>query len=126
MELKRIKTKKDYLRSMERFEELFQAKKGSKESDEADVLALLVKDYEDAHFVINTPSSFRAVSPLRDTAQYSSVSSQKGETLLVRDGKKFYKCCSVCFTIFSFHSRKVPSTIFFLASRMSERKNARL
>ena len=61
MELKKIKTKKDYLKSMERFEEIFQAKKGSKESDEADVLALLVKDYEDAHFVINTPSPLEAI-----------------------------------------------------------------
>lgn len=61
MELKTIKTRKDYLKSMRRFEEIFQAKKGSKESDEADVLALLVKDYEDAHFVINTPGPLEAI-----------------------------------------------------------------
>lgn len=61
MELKKIKTKKDYLRSTERFEEIFQAKRGSKESDEADVLALLIKDYEDTHFVINTPSPLEAI-----------------------------------------------------------------
>lgn len=61
MELKKIKTKKDYIKSMERFEEIFQAKKGSKENDEADVLALLVKDYEDTHFVINTPSPLEAI-----------------------------------------------------------------
>lgn len=61
MELKRIKTRKDYLLSIERFEEIFQAKKGSKESDEADVLALLIKDYEDAHFAINSPSPLEAI-----------------------------------------------------------------
>jgi len=52
MELKIIKTKKDYLVAMERFEEIFSAKKGTKESDEADVLSLIIKDYEDKHYVI--------------------------------------------------------------------------
>lgn len=61
MELKRIKTRKDYLKAMERFEEIFQAKKGSKESDEADVLALIVKDYEDIQFVIDSPSPLEAI-----------------------------------------------------------------
>lgn len=46
MQFKKLKTKKDYLEAMERFEEIFQAKTGSKESDEADVLALLIADYE--------------------------------------------------------------------------------
>lgn len=61
MKLKAIKTKKDYFKSIERFEEIFQAKKGSKEGDEADVLALLIKNYEDTHFVINTPSPLEAI-----------------------------------------------------------------
>ena len=61
MQLKRIKTKKDYLKAMERFEELFQTKKGSKESDEADVLAMLVKEYEDAHYVIDAPGPLEAI-----------------------------------------------------------------
>jgi antitoxin component HigA of HigAB toxin-antitoxin module len=39
MELKIIKTKKDYHTSLERFEKIFSAKNGTKESDEADVLA---------------------------------------------------------------------------------------
>ena len=55
MELKIIKTKKDYQVALERFEEIFSAKKGTKESDEADVLSLLIKDYEDKHFVIEAP-----------------------------------------------------------------------
>ncbi len=46
MELKIIKTKKDYNASLERFEEIFSAKRGTKESDEADVLSLLIRDYE--------------------------------------------------------------------------------
>ena len=63
MQLKIIKTKKDYLLSLERFEEIFQAKTGSKESEEADVIALLIKQYEDKHFVIQAPDPLKNASP---------------------------------------------------------------
>jgi len=56
MQLKILKTKKDYLRSLERFEEIFQAKPGSKESDEADIIALLIKEYEDKHYLLTCPA----------------------------------------------------------------------
>ncbi len=61
MHFKKLKTKKDYHEALERFEEVFQAKSGSKESDEADVLSLLIKDYEDEHFVFDTPSPIEAI-----------------------------------------------------------------
>jgi HTH-type transcriptional regulator/antitoxin HigA len=61
MRLKILKTKKDYLKSLERFEEIFQAKPGSDESDEADVLALLLKEYEDKHYIINAPNPLEAI-----------------------------------------------------------------
>lgn len=61
MYFKKLKTKKDYHEALERFEEVFQAKSGSKESDEADVLSLLIKDYEDEHFVFETPSPIEAI-----------------------------------------------------------------
>ncbi len=46
---------------MERFEELFQAKSGTKESDEADMLALVIKDYEERHYVIEAPDPIEAI-----------------------------------------------------------------
>ncbi|MBI2281859.1 MAG: helix-turn-helix domain-containing protein [Bacteroidetes bacterium] len=61
MELKIIKTKKDYHAAMERFEDIFSAKRGTKESDEADVLALLIKEYENKHYVIDAPSPLEAI-----------------------------------------------------------------
>ena len=61
MELKIIKTKKDYVNALSRLEEIFSAKKGTKESDEADVLALLIKDYEDTHYVIDAPTPLEAI-----------------------------------------------------------------
>jgi len=61
MELKILKTQKNYLQALERFEQLFQSEKGTKESNEADVLSLLVKEYEDKHYVINAPSPLEAI-----------------------------------------------------------------
>ena len=61
MQLKILKTQKDYLKSLERFEEIFQAKVGSAESDEADALALLIKEYEDKHYRFNAPGPIQAI-----------------------------------------------------------------
>lgn len=61
MKLKIIKTKKDYHAALERFEEVFSAKRGTIESDEADVLSLLIRDYEDKNFVIAAPNPIEAI-----------------------------------------------------------------
>ncbi len=61
MELKIIKTKKDYHAALERFEEVFSAKTGTKESNEADILSLLIQDYENRHFVIEAPTPIEAI-----------------------------------------------------------------
>ena len=61
MELKIIKTQKDYQLALARFEKIFSAKSGTKESNEADVLSLLIKDYEDKNFVIDVPNPIDAI-----------------------------------------------------------------
>ncbi len=61
MKLKIIKTKTAYQAALGRFEEIFQAKAGSAQSDEADVLALLIREYEDKHFVIEAPDPLQAI-----------------------------------------------------------------
>ena len=60
MKMKMIKTKKDYHKALKRFEEVFSSKRGTKESDEADVLALLICDYEDKNFIIDAPGFIRS------------------------------------------------------------------
>jgi len=57
----KIKTKKEYEVALERFEEIFQAATGTPESDEADVIALLIEDYENRHFVIDAPGPIEAI-----------------------------------------------------------------
>ena len=47
MQLKLIKTKKDYNLAMARLEEIFDAKPGTAEGDELEVLGILIEKYED-------------------------------------------------------------------------------
>ncbi len=60
MRLKILKTKKDYQAALERFEDIFQAKPGTPESDEADVLSLLLKEYEKKYFVIQASDPLKS------------------------------------------------------------------
>jgi HTH-type transcriptional regulator / antitoxin HigA len=61
MNLKPIKTETDYQRTLKQFEVIFDAPIGSKESDEADLLALLIDDYEKKHFPIEAPDPIEAI-----------------------------------------------------------------
>ena len=61
MQLKTLKTKEDYTNSLTRFEAIFQAEYGTPENDEADVLALLIKDYENRYYIIEEPDPIEAI-----------------------------------------------------------------
>ncbi len=56
-----IKTKKQFEQYMARFSKLFNAKIGTKDGDELELLALLIKDYEDRNFVIDKPTPLEAI-----------------------------------------------------------------
>lgn len=55
MEYKLIKTNKDYQQALARFEKIFLAPKDSKESNEADILAVLIEHYENEHYKVSIP-----------------------------------------------------------------------
>jgi HTH-type transcriptional regulator/antitoxin HigA len=59
--MKPIKTEADYQAALARMEVLFDAKIGSTESDEADILALLIDDYENKHYPIDAPDPIEAI-----------------------------------------------------------------
>jgi len=61
MNIKPIKTKKDYEQAMLRLEKLFDAKKGTSKGDELEVISILVEKYEDEHFPINLPDPVEAI-----------------------------------------------------------------
>lgn len=61
MELKPIKTKSDYQLALNRLELIFDAPIGTAESDEADILGLMINDYERKHFAIDAPDPIEAI-----------------------------------------------------------------
>lgn len=61
MKIEVIKTKAQYQKSMMRFEDVFLAKSNTKEGKEAQLLALVIKDYEDKHYRIESPDPVEAI-----------------------------------------------------------------
>jgi HTH-type transcriptional regulator/antitoxin HigA len=61
MTIKPIKNKKDYQQALEKLEQIFDAKKNSKEGDELEVLSILIEKYEDEHFPIGFPDPIEAI-----------------------------------------------------------------
>lgn len=61
MNIKPIRTEADYQQALERLEVIFDAKIGTSESDEADVLGLLVDEYEKKYYPIEAPDPIEAI-----------------------------------------------------------------
>jgi len=61
MNIKLIKTEADYQKALKRLEEIFDAKTGTPESDEADILGLLIDEYEKKHYHIDVPDPIEAI-----------------------------------------------------------------
>ncbi len=61
MEIKPIKTENDYNQALERLETIFDAKLGSAEGDELEVLGILIDQYENEHFPIGLPDPIEAI-----------------------------------------------------------------
>lgn len=69
--MKPIKSSKDYKRALARLEEIFDAKPGTPEGDELEVLGILVSSYEDRHFPIGFPDPIEAVKFRMEQLGYS-------------------------------------------------------
>jgi HTH-type transcriptional regulator/antitoxin HigA len=61
MTLKLIKSEKDYREALTRMDEIFDAPEGTSESEEADILALLIDDYENKYYPIEAPDPIEAI-----------------------------------------------------------------
>lgn len=61
MEIKLIKTEKVYNQALERLEVVFDAKKGTPEGDELELLSILIEQYENTHFPIDLPDPIEAI-----------------------------------------------------------------
>jgi HTH-type transcriptional regulator / antitoxin HigA len=61
MNIKPIKTEQDYRIALKRLETIFDAAIGTTESDEADILGLLIDEYEKKHYPIEAPDPIEAI-----------------------------------------------------------------
>lgn len=61
MNLKPIKNDADYQLALKRLEDIFDAPIGTIESDEADILGLMIDEYEQKNFSIETPDPIEAI-----------------------------------------------------------------
>ena len=61
MEIRPIKTEKDYNTALERLELIFDAKANSEEGDEAEILSMLIDNYENKYYPIEAPDPIEAI-----------------------------------------------------------------
>ena len=61
MDIKPIKTKKDYRQAINRLEAIFDARKDTPEGDELEVLSILIEKYENEQFPIGMPDPIEAI-----------------------------------------------------------------
>jgi HTH-type transcriptional regulator / antitoxin HigA len=61
MKIRPIHTEKDYESALSRIEEIFDARPGTQEGDELEILGILVDEYEKKHFPIETPKPVEAI-----------------------------------------------------------------
>lgn len=60
-ELKIIRSEKEYEKALSRMEDVFDARPKSKEGREAELLALLIEEYEKEHYSISAPDPIDAI-----------------------------------------------------------------
>jgi len=61
MNIKPIKTEQDYQNALQRLEIIFDASPNSPEGDEADILSMLIENYENQHYPIEAPDPIEAI-----------------------------------------------------------------
>jgi HTH-type transcriptional regulator/antitoxin HigA len=73
MNIKPIKSESDYKAALKKLEEVFDAKIGTPESDEADILGLMVDEYEKKHYPIEAPDPIEAIKIRMEEMQLKQV-----------------------------------------------------
>ena len=61
MKIAPIRNEKDYQNALNRLEEVFEAKKGTDEGDELEILSILIDRYENENFPIGMPDPIEAI-----------------------------------------------------------------
>jgi len=93
MDIKPIKSERDYEQALQRVESLWKSPEGSAESDELDVLATLIEAYEREHYPIDLPDpveaiKFRLEQEGKDSRALIGVIGQRTRVYEVLRGKR--------------------------------------
>jgi HTH-type transcriptional regulator/antitoxin HigA len=73
MNIKLIKTEADYQTALKRLEVIFDAKTGTPESDEADIVGLMIDEYEKKHYPIESPDPIEAIKIRMEEMQLKQI-----------------------------------------------------
>lgn len=73
MNIKPIKTKKDHKQALKRLEEIFDARPGTPDGDELEVLSILIEHYENKQFIIDHPDPIEAIKFRMEQMGYKSA-----------------------------------------------------
>lgn len=71
MNIHPINTKKDYQSALKRLELIFDARKGTKNGDELEILGILIENYEEKHFKIDMPDPVEAIKFRMEQMNYT-------------------------------------------------------
>ncbi len=73
MNIEPIKTEDDYQAALKRLEIIFDAPVGTEESDEADILGLMIDDYEKKHYPVEAPDPIEAIKIRMEEMQFTQI-----------------------------------------------------
>jgi HTH-type transcriptional regulator/antitoxin HigA len=73
MNIKPIKSKLDYQNALKRLEVIFDAAIDTPESDEADILGLMIDEYERKYYPIETPDPIEAIKIRMEEMQLKQI-----------------------------------------------------
>ena len=73
MNIEPIKTEDDYQTALKRLEMIFDAPVGTGESDEADILGLMIDDYEKKHYPVEAPDPIEAIKIRMEEMQLNQI-----------------------------------------------------
>lgn len=62
MKIRPIRNEADYQKALERLEVIFDAKRGTDEGDELEILAIVIDNYENENFPIDMPDPISAIN----------------------------------------------------------------
>lgn len=73
MDIRPIKNNVDYQHALKRLDIIFDAKSGTPESDEADILGSLIDEYEKKYFPIDAPDPIEAIKIRMEEMQLKQI-----------------------------------------------------